>query len=90
LLKRLNYELNVEKERCMNEVQQAVSEEREISKKESREFESRIADLNSKLLLTEESLEDLNKVGKIKNVDEIEGVKKNLKKVSKKLKKAGK
>jgi len=90
LAKKLNYTLQQEKERCMGEVQQAISEEREISKKETREFESRISDLNAKLLLTEETLEDLNKVGKIKNVDEIEGVKKNLKKVSKKLKKASK
>jgi len=86
--KKLNYELQQEKDRCMGEVQKAIGEEREISKKEAREFESRIADLNAKLLLTEETLEDLNRVGKIKNVDEIQGVKKNLKKVSKKLKKA--
>jgi DNA repair exonuclease SbcCD ATPase subunit len=90
LAKKLNYNLQQEKDKCIDDVQQAINGEREISKKEARELESRIADLNSKLLLTEETLEDLNKVGKIKNVGEIQGVKKNLKKVSKKLKKAEK
>jgi DNA repair exonuclease SbcCD ATPase subunit len=90
LSKKLNYTLRQEKDRCMSEVQQAISEEREISKKETKEFESKIADLNSKLLITEETLEELNKVGKLKSVDEIEEVKNKMKKVSKKLKKASK
>jgi len=90
LSKKLNYSLRQEKDRCMGEVQQAISEEREISKKETKEFESKIADLNSKLLITEETLEELNKFGKLKNIDEIEEVKNKMKKVSKKLKKASK
>lgn len=90
LAKKLNYNLQQEKDKCIEDVQQAINGEREISKKEAREFENKIADLNARLLLTEETLEDLNKVGKIKNVGEIQGVKKNLKKVSKKLKKAEK
>jgi DNA repair exonuclease SbcCD ATPase subunit len=90
LSKKLNYSLRQEKDRCMGEVQQAISEEREISKKETKEFESKIADLNAKLLITEETLEELNKFGKLKNIDEIEEVKNKMKKVSKKLKKASK
>ena len=72
----------------MADVQQAIDGEKEISKKETREFESKIADLNAKLLITEETLEELNKVGKIKDLGEVKEVRASLKKTSKKLKKA--
>jgi chromosome segregation ATPase len=86
--KKLNFNLQQEKDKCIGDVQKAIDEEREISKKEAREFESKIADLNAKLLITEETLEELNKVGKIKDLGEVKEVRASLKKTSKKLKKA--
>jgi chromosome segregation ATPase len=88
LAKKLNFNLQQEKDKCMADVQQAIDGEKEISKKETREFESKIADLNAKLLITEETLEELNKVGKIKDLGEVKEVRASLKKTSKKLKKA--
>jgi DNA repair exonuclease SbcCD ATPase subunit len=90
LSKTLKFSLEQEKERCLSDIQKTIYEEREISKKEAREYENKIADLNSKILVTEESLEELNKIGKIQTTSEIEGTKKKLSKVSKKLKKASK
>jgi len=88
LSKSLKYSLQQEKDKCLNDIQKAIDGEREISKKEAREYENKIAELNSKILITEESLEELNKIGKIQTTGEIEGTKKSLKKVSKKLKRA--
>ena len=87
LAKKLNETYKQEKERCIVEVQKAIDGEREISKKEAREFESKIADLNSKLLITEETLEELKGTGKIEDLSQIPQAKSKLKKTSKKLKK---
>ncbi len=90
LAKTLKNSLEQEKDKCLLDVQKAIDEEREISKREAREYENRISDLNSRILIAEQSLEDLNKIGKIQTTSEIPVAKKKLSKVSKKLKKASK
>jgi chromosome segregation ATPase len=76
-----------EKNECLERVQRAIEEtEGNISKREARKYEKELSDLNSKLRLTDEALDELKKAGSL------EGKKmspKSVKKAIKKLKNAG-
>ena len=76
-----------EKNECLERVQRAIDEtEGNIGSREARKYEKELSDLNSKLRLTEEALDELRKAGTL------EGEKlpaKAVKKAIKKMKQAG-
>ena len=84
----LNEQLKKEKNECLMEVQRAIDGERELSKREAREFEEKLADLNYKILMCEEAREELEKIKAGGNKEEVKMSKKQMKKAQKKLEKA--
>ena len=84
----LNEQLKKEKNECLMEVQRAIDGERELSKRQAREFEEKLADLNYKILMCEEAREELEKIKAGGNKEEVKMSKKQMKKAQKKLEKA--
>jgi len=84
----LNEQLKKEKNECLMEVQRAIDGERQITKKQAREFEEQLADLNYKILMCEEAREELEKIKAGGNKEEVKMSKKQMKKAQKKLEKA--
>ena len=84
----LRNKLQEEKNECLERVQRAIDEtEGNIGSREARKYEKELSDLNGKLRLTEEALDELKKAGSL------EGKKlpaKAVKKAIKKMKQAGK
>ena len=85
---RIEQSLREEKEKCLEEVQRAIDGERELSKREARAYEERLAELNYKLIVCEETREELEKIKAGGNMSEVKMSKKQLKKAQKKLEKA--
>jgi chromosome segregation ATPase len=85
---RIEQSLREEKEKCLEEVQRAIDGERELSKREARAYEEKLAELNYKLLVCEETREELEKIKAGGNMSEVKMSKKQLKKAQKKLEKA--
>jgi chromosome segregation protein len=83
----LRNKLQEEKNECLDRVQRAIEEtEGNISKREARKYEKELSDLNGKLRLSEEALDELRKAGTL------QGKKlpaKAVKKAIKKMKQAG-
>ena len=82
----LQGELAKEKDECLYRVQRAIDDEKEMTGREAKEYKKQINDLNYKLLMTEEALEEL------KRAEQSSGVmqEKRLKKAVKNMKKAEK
>ena len=85
---RIEQSLREEKDKCLLEVQRAIDGERELSKREARVYEEKLADLNYKLIVCEETREELEKIKAGGNMSEVKMSKKQLKKAQKKLEKA--
>ena len=84
----LNEQLKKEKNECLMEVQRAIDGERELSKREARAYEEKLADLNYKILMCEEAREELEKIKAGGNKEEVKMSKKQMKKAQKKLEEA--
>jgi chromosome segregation ATPase len=83
----LRNKLQEEKNECIERVQRAIDEtEGNISSRESRKYEKELSDLNGKLRLTEEALDELKKAGTLQG-EKLPA--KAVKKAIKKLKQAG-
>jgi chromosome segregation ATPase len=84
LVSELERKLSIEKENCLYEVQRAIDNEQTISKKEAKEYQDRIYELNKNLELAREMKEELMNAP-IEMAGQVAAVK-SVKKKAKKLK----
>jgi len=77
-------EISREKEVCLMRIQKAIEEtEGKISSREARKYEKELADLNYKLLMSEETLEELQKARTLEGEKQNKAMKRAIKKMKK-------
>lgn len=79
----LQQDLSKEKDECLYRVQSAIDSEKEMSSREAKEYKKELSDLNYKLLMTEEALEELKRAENLTGVQQEKKVKKAVKKMKK-------
>jgi len=77
-------EISREKEECLMRIQKAIEEtDGKITSREAKKYEKELSDLNYKLLMSEETLEELQKARTLEGEKQTKAVKKAIKKMKK-------